>query len=400
MRSSASEHIRSNVVGYVALFFALSGSAMAVGSADERAPFPPPDGIRNKQIATGAVNSRTLRDHSVERQDLVKNSVQSGKIVDGSIKGKDVADDSLTGDQIDESTLDPAILQFRLDGGCPAGQAIRTVAANGATTCESTGTGTLTEITTAGGLTGGGNSGSVNVGVDPTQLQSRVGGDCTGNNAIQAVAEDGTVTCQPTGTGTVTSVGAGTGLSGGPITTSGSLSIDPTATQQRVSGSCSGSQAVQTVNQNGTVGCSSVLLPASTVQTPSLSQVFNGNASNQATLFSGNGISIINDCSDPAEAKIVLRTDAQTTANVLASIATSTSMTVAQNVAASSSVTLLSSTGSPVGLERGEFNAGVGSGPNVNETVSGSYYLFRSVQPGPNPPAGSYCQVTAFGIVS
>lgn len=55
--------------------------------------------------------------------------------------------------------------------------------------------------------------------------------------------------------GTVTSVGAGTGLSGGPITSAGTLSIDPTAVQLRVTGSCPGGQSVASINQNGSVNC-------------------------------------------------------------------------------------------------------------------------------------------------
>jgi hypothetical protein len=54
-----------------------------------------------------------------------------------------------------------------------------------------------------------------------------VSGECTGDNAIRAIAPAGTVSCQPTGTGTVTSVGSGTGLIGGPVTSSGSLSLAP-----------------------------------------------------------------------------------------------------------------------------------------------------------------------------
>lgn len=56
-------------------------------------------------------------------------------------------------------------------------------------------------------------------------------------------------------TGTVTSVGSGSGISGGPITSSGNLAIDPTYTQRRVSGTCATPNGVTTVNQDGTVSC-------------------------------------------------------------------------------------------------------------------------------------------------
>lgn len=60
------------------------------------------------------------------------------------------------------------------------------------------------------------------------------------------------------GTGTVTSVGSGSGISGGPITTSGNLAIDPTYTQRRVSGTCTAPTAIVSVNQDGTVSCGQI----------------------------------------------------------------------------------------------------------------------------------------------
>ena len=60
----------------------------------------------------------------------------------------------------------------------------------------------------------------------------------------------------PTGAaGSVTEVKTGTGLLGGPITTEGEIEIDPTETQQRVTGECTTGEAVTKVNQDGTVEC-------------------------------------------------------------------------------------------------------------------------------------------------
>jgi hypothetical protein len=58
------------------------------------------------------------------------------------------------------------------------------------------GGGTITSVTVSGGLTGGGTSGAVNVGVDPTQIQSRVSGTCAEGSAIRTISETGTVVCQ------------------------------------------------------------------------------------------------------------------------------------------------------------------------------------------------------------
>ena len=79
--SRVRDHIRSNVVGYVALFFALSGVAYAVGV----------------------------------------NTVGSKQIRDGKVKAVDV---------------DPDQVQLRVSDDCAAGEAIRSIAADGSVSCE------------------------------------------------------------------------------------------------------------------------------------------------------------------------------------------------------------------------------------------------------------------------
>jgi hypothetical protein len=76
--SRITQHLRSNIVGYLALFVALGGSAYAVTRLD-------PNSVKSKHIVNGQVKTADLRDGSVE-------SLQ-------------VADDSITGDDIDEKTL-------------------------------------------------------------------------------------------------------------------------------------------------------------------------------------------------------------------------------------------------------------------------------------------------------
>ena len=63
------------------------------------------------------------------------------------------------------------------------------------------------------------------VDVDLTQIQRRVVGACAAGGAVQAVDPNGDVTCQPVGTGTVTTVDTAGGLTGGPIVGSGTVSI-------------------------------------------------------------------------------------------------------------------------------------------------------------------------------
>lgn len=66
MSSSLRLHLRSNLVGYVALFVALSAGAYAAGL--------PKDSVRAKQIKAGAVRNEELAD----------SAVNGAKVADGS----------------------------------------------------------------------------------------------------------------------------------------------------------------------------------------------------------------------------------------------------------------------------------------------------------------------------
>ncbi len=72
--------------------------------------------------------------------------------------------------------------------------------------------------------------------------QQRVSGSCPGQ-AISEINSSGGVLCQPVGTGTVTSVGTGQGLTGGPISTTGIISIqDGAVTDSMLASGISGSK--------------------------------------------------------------------------------------------------------------------------------------------------------------
>ncbi|MFO1303335.1 MAG: tail fiber domain-containing protein [Burkholderiales bacterium] len=90
--------------------------------------------------------------------------------------------------------------------------------------------GFVSSITAGAGLTGGTITSSGTIAVDTATIQSRVTGTCAAGSSIRAIAANGTVTCETddVGTGTVTSVATGAGLTGGPIVTSGTIGLAST----------------------------------------------------------------------------------------------------------------------------------------------------------------------------
>lgn len=123
--------------------------------------------------------------------------------------------------------------------------------------CGATG-GTVTSITAGSGLTGGTITGSGTIAVNTSVIQNRVSGTCAVGSSIRAIAVDGTVTCQTDttgGSGTVTNVATGLGLTGGPVTSSGTISADTTYLQRRVSASCAVGSSIRAIAADGTVTC-------------------------------------------------------------------------------------------------------------------------------------------------
>jgi trimeric autotransporter adhesin len=131
MSHRIANHIRSNVIGYIALFlFAMGGSAYAldgplpgqnqVGSDDiingevktadigagevkngDIGAFE----IKANNIAPDSLGGAKIADRSVKNADLGLGASSSNTIADGGIQGIDVKANTLTGAQIDESTL-------------------------------------------------------------------------------------------------------------------------------------------------------------------------------------------------------------------------------------------------------------------------------------------------------
>ncbi len=176
---------------------------------------------------------------------LAPGSITSTTILDGTVG---VAD------------INTAEVQRRVASPCPAGQFMSSVNADGSVVCEAvtaSSGGDITAVTAGPGLSGGGASGAVTLGIAPggvtsthlganavdtskildgtvglsdinaAQVQARVTGTCPAGQAMRTVTQTGAVTCEPVagGAGDITGVIAGAGLSGGATTGDATLSV-------------------------------------------------------------------------------------------------------------------------------------------------------------------------------
>jgi hypothetical protein len=148
-------HVRSNLVAYIALFFALSGSAYAAGGllissnnivdgqvfsadvADEDLTGIDIQngGLTGADVANGTLTGLDVADGglagvdiangSVTGADVAVNSLTGANVADGFLTGADVADNSLSGADIAEDTLSVAGM------GCQSGKVLGFARVNG-----------------------------------------------------------------------------------------------------------------------------------------------------------------------------------------------------------------------------------------------------------------------------
>ena len=101
--------------------------------------------------------------------------------------------------------------------------------------------GDITAVTAGTGLTGGGVSGSVSLSADTAYLQRRVSGACAVGDAMAEIGSTGAIKCRTMPPGDIIGVTAGTGLAGGGTSGTATVSHADTSKQGSIN------------NSNGTV---------------------------------------------------------------------------------------------------------------------------------------------------
>jgi hypothetical protein len=112
MQTRIQKHIRNNVVGYVAVFLALSGTAAAthpggentISSADIIDAEVNTQDLANNSVSSDKINNGAVRSADVA-DDTTANALQGIDIANAALTGADVADNSLTGADVQESSL-------------------------------------------------------------------------------------------------------------------------------------------------------------------------------------------------------------------------------------------------------------------------------------------------------
>jgi hypothetical protein len=90
MSARIHQHIRSNVVGYLALFVALSGTAYAVDG-----PLPGQNQVGSEDIING----------EVKRDEIASDAVRTGKVLDETLLAEDIATGGISSSEVLNSTL-------------------------------------------------------------------------------------------------------------------------------------------------------------------------------------------------------------------------------------------------------------------------------------------------------
>lgn len=102
-------HLRTNIVGYVALFVALSGTAIAL---------PGKGGVKSDDLARNAVKAKAIQAAAITNAKLRDGAVTSSKVSDGAIVSGDLANSAVTEPNLaDDAVSRRTIVAGTINGG-------------------------------------------------------------------------------------------------------------------------------------------------------------------------------------------------------------------------------------------------------------------------------------------
>jgi hypothetical protein len=107
------KHFKSSIVGYIALFMVLSGTAYAantVFSADivdgeVKSVDVADNGLTSVDVATNSLTGADVTDNSLSGTEVTDNSLSGTDVTNNSLTGTDVTDNSLTGTDVTNNSL-------------------------------------------------------------------------------------------------------------------------------------------------------------------------------------------------------------------------------------------------------------------------------------------------------
>jgi hypothetical protein len=119
-------HLQSHVVGYLALFVALSGTALALPGKKQVKPDDLANGaVKGKAIAAGAVSTAKVRDDAITAPKLSPGAVTSAVLGGSAVGTAALADSSVTSAKLaNDSVLREKIAQGEINGGKLANGAV------------------------------------------------------------------------------------------------------------------------------------------------------------------------------------------------------------------------------------------------------------------------------------
>lgn len=94
-------------------------------------------------------------------------------------------------------------------------------------------------------------------GLDPSAIQAPIRASCAEGESIRTIAPDGAIVCEPDDTGPSYTAGWGTQL------VEHTISVDASAVQRRIAGSCPAGQAIRAIDVSGHVSCERIPAPRS-----------------------------------------------------------------------------------------------------------------------------------------